>query len=505
MHPPVAKTSFSGALGYVAFMSFAVFLGLAVAILGNMLGIHVLYYLIALAAIVGGSIVVFLHPNPERLLFLLTVIGLPLVATMLPPRRFGISLFDAMMLVSLVIVLTRHWANPHIAQSSPFFVSWHFLLAYSGLFILIALSHFKLHSLWVWVETLAIFVFFRSAVSYLNEKDGFERLVRWLSVAVIILFIGVLIDRFAHINLTLGGGNPNQYLLLKGELIRRAGGFFQDPQKSAQFFGCVAAFLFPLLIRQRFPGQLSKLAGIAFLISLAGILLSGSRMALIAVLVVIPLSMTFLSRSSGVIRFLILFGTMTAALTVASMVPLDSWAALLPSQITARFETLGESLEFRMHIWFDTWKMFADQPLWGIGPGSFRDYLRTTNPTSLGFYGLGALTGEEYIPDQPENGYLKILYEGGIIGSFCALILVWAALRKGISQALSSSSGEAAQTEALAALAGLAVFGITFLTLFTPSDEKNVVVLCLLFAVLWQGNKQTKSGERATIHQISPR
>lgn len=482
---PLDRLNLTTIFGFLALSGVAVFLGMFIAVLGNSLGIYALYYLVAACLALAAGLFVVLSPSPERRIFFALLLGLPLIAAIFPPRRFGISVFDAMMLTTLALQLGRYITEKRFATGA-FFISWHFRTAFIGLFFLVGFSYFPAHSLWIWFETLAIYVFFRCCVDEMQDEKGFERIIFWLGIVVIALFAGVLIDRFAHINLTLGGGNPNQYLLLKGDLIRRAGGFFQDPQKSAQFFSCAGALFFALLICNRLPsGPAKKAALIALPLCLGGIVLSGSRLSLIAIVLALGWGSIFLTRTSSATRLLIVL-VLAACGTIFLMLPTDAWLALLPPQIIARFETLGESLDFRMHIWFDTWKMFADQPLWGIGPGSFREYLRTTNPTSLGFYGLGSLNGAEYVPDQPESGYLKILYEGGIVGSLCALIIVIGTLRKAAAEIFSPISSVDRKSEAVAGLLGLAVFGITFVSLFTLSDEKNVAILCLMLAIIWR-------------------
>jgi O-antigen ligase len=150
-----------------------------------------------------------------------------------------------------------------------------------------------------------------------------------------------------------------------------------------------------------------------------------------------------------------------------------------------RFLRIGEELESRWLIWFDTWDMFADQPLTGIGPGGFRSYLLETRPGVFNYYGIGTATGVPYIPDQPESGYLKILYEGGLLGSLAALLVAGDGVRRALAVIGDRAASAAARTECIAALAALATFGLTFVTLFTVSDPRLGALLALLLAVIW--------------------
>jgi O-antigen ligase len=129
--------------------------------------------------------------------------------------------------------------------------------------------------------------------------------------------------------------------------------------------------------------------------------------------------------------------------------------------------------------------MFADHPLTGIGMGSFRTYLLETRPGVVNYYGIGQATGAMYVPDQPENGYLKILYEGGIVGSIAVLIFVGASVRRALQLIWRSDRDSHARTETIAALAGMTTFAITFVTLFTWTDARMSALFTILISVVW--------------------
>lgn len=489
-------------LGAAALFIFSVVIGWFSATLGYGLDVYavILSAVIAISSIVG--VFLLTSTSPLKSVYWGMVVFLPLIATVIPPRRLGISLFDAIMVFVFVAMLLRKASND-ISHRVRLFLSWHFSFCFIGMVVLAVFSCFPGYSSWILIEVFLIFVFLIFSIENICVENGFEKLVLRLGIVILILTAGVLIDRFAHINLTLGGGNPNQNLLLNGELIRRAAGFFQDPQKSAQFFGCAGAFYFVLLIRGRFPSGLMRLVVIASLVEcLLGIVLSGSRASIVAVLLVMVLGMFFLLKISPAVRVLLFCLVLAIGFSVFFL-PQSVWQAIVPSHLLARFESSGASLEFRMHVWFDTWDMFANQPLWGIGPGSFREYLQTTNPSSTGYYGIGALAGVEYIPDQPESGYLKILYEGGIIGVLCSLVLVIGTLGVAIRTLRNRLVGEDRKTEVLAALLGLAVFAITFVTLFTLSDEKIAMIFALLLAIIWrEGSAAERVSPKTSSHNL---
>ena len=85
--------------------------------------------------------------------------------------------------------------------------------------------------------------------------------------------------------------------------------------------------------------------------------------------------------------------------------------------------------------------------------------------------------------DQPENGYLKILYEGGIAGSIAVLLVIGDSIRRALTVIASNNADSDARTESIAALAGLVSLGVTFVTCFTMSDGRIMGILAFYSSV----------------------
>ncbi len=303
--------------------------------------------------------------------------------------------------------------------------------------------------------------------------------------------IGLCADHFLHMNLSLRGSALNQSLMSESGLtIYRAGGFFQDPQKAGAYLACTITFLLLLSVRGRFRGTpMRYLVGAAIAIGLGGLATTISRSAILACLSVSAITLLAFNSWNAAVKVVILGGVIAIAMSMTLM-PAATWLNILPATVVDRFVTLQEDLEIRRKIWFDTWDMFADHPLTGIGPGSFRAYLIETQPTVLDHYGYGAETGISYIPDQPESGYLKILYEGGILGSIAALLVAGDALRRAMALVASKYANPDARTESVAALAAIITFGTTFVTLYTPSDPRVGALFSFFLAVIWHRSLQ---------------
>jgi len=172
------------------------------------------------------------------------------------------------------------------------------------------------------------------------------------------------------------------------------------------------------------------------------------------------------------------------------LIQFDTWLSILPTALTARLYYVPSDFENRFMIWFDTWDMFADHPLTGIGLDSFQSYLIKTRPGVSNFYGIGKAQGVEYIPNQAENGYLTIFYEGGLAGSIAALLVVGDALRRALAVVVNRGTIARARSECIAALAGLLTFGGTFMTLFTASDARTAGMFAFFLAVIWHHSLQ---------------
>jgi O-antigen ligase len=179
------------------------------------------------------------------------------------------------------------------------------------------------------------------------------------------------------------------------------------------------------------------------------------------------------------------FIVLLAIILTVFFIPNNILLGMLPLEVTSRLGTMEESLFFRIRIWFDTWKMFADQPITGIGLGGFESYLLAENPSMKNYMGIGNTQTGIFIPGQPESGYFKILYEGGLLGSLAAFLLVIAAFRRAFLVLHSPDALPEWKTEVVGSLISLVVFGLSFATLFTLSDERNIVILVLPLAIIW--------------------
>lgn len=466
-------------------LALAAFAGVCVAVAGTAAGMRAIYYFAILGAIAIGGMVALTRREPLRFAFLSLLAVLPLVEAPVPPGRLGVNIFDATMLAIALVLVARRFAVRQ-PDPLPLFPSRSFACAWLLFTACAILSLFPADSALAFLAAIAVYTFFLCSLQELRRNDGFGLLVMIWAGATIVLSLGLFVDHFLHLNLSFRGGNLNQLTYLAGREVWRAGGFFQDPQKAGAFLASMIAFLAVLAARDRFPAwPMRLLLWSAVALGIAALFTTIARGAIIACLAVTALSLFAFNRWHPAAK-LLAAAVFAAALLGAALAPAEVWLDLLPTDVAVRFARAEEEFRIRMMIWFDTWDMFASHPLTGVGPGAFQSYLLETRPGMSSYYGIGRAEGVQYVPEQPENGYLTILYEGGLVGAAAAFLIAGDALRRAARVLARGQGAPQARTETIAALAGLAAFCITFTTLFTSGDSRIAALLMFLLAVIWR-------------------
>lgn len=477
------QQSRNGSLMLVAAaVAVAMVAGSITALAGAMAGTRAVYLVAVPGILALAAGFALTRPQPLRVAFLVLMAVLPFVSMLMPPGRLGLTVFDvATLLLTIGLLLHKAFVQD---SNAPLFpapsLAWIWLL-------LVPCVVFARHPLAAARGLLLIFaayVFFWFVLQELRRPGGPERLVSLLCMTAIIVSAGLFIDYAFHINLSLRGNNPNQLTFTAGRYIWRAGGFFQDPQRAGAFLASLLMFLLVLGIRGRFQGpRLRLLLWGTITIALAALFLTVSRAAILTFLTVGVVSLVAMNRWP---LFLKLGGIAGLLLMVVGVIVApEFWLGLLPASLADRVAASQDEMQARIAIWANTWEMFAGRPVTGIGMEGFAQYLIDTRPGTTDYFGLEESTGMSYIPDQPESGYLKILYETGILGSAATLLLIGATLRRA-TRALIGATDAEARSEVIAALASLAVFAGTFVTLFTISDPRLLALFAILLAFIWR-------------------
>jgi O-antigen ligase len=463
----------------------AAFAGMAIAVIGGMAGYRAIYYVAVLGLFATGSLITLTRKEPLRFAFLSLIVCLPIAAAEVPPGRFELTIFHAVMVALMIWGLARQLTGS-AKTFEAIFPTRAILISFLLLVPCIVFSQYPLWSVQeFFFRNFIGYVFLLFVLEELKRDGAFERLVLLLSIVALVMAGGLFVDHFLHMNLSLRGSNFNQVAISESGLsIYRAGGFFQDPQRAGAYLAFMITFLLLLNIRGRFSGmKLRFLVWAAIAVSFAALVTTISRTAIMACVSVSAIMFFLFNKWNAVVKMLVLGSVIVAAASM-TMIPVKIWLSVLPPTVVDRFAYMEEEFNHRLAIWVDTADMFTDHPLTGIGIASFRPYLMETRPGVVNYYDIGRAEGVVYIPDQPESGYLKIIYEGGILGAMAALIVAIDLIRRALAVIASKYASPDARTEMIAALAALAAFGFTFVTLYTVSEERIVALVAIFIAVI---------------------
>ena len=416
--------------------------------------------------------IIFFH-SKDKFIFLFSSMLLlfPILGLGLPPKRLGLSIFDVMALMLFTTLLYR---KEHI----DFFPSRFLLIPLILMLPSLLSSSYFLVSLNSFTHFIIYYLFFVSAFHFFLTPGMFERFNRLLAISVITLCILIFYQYFSGTIFSFFGRNPNMVSKLHNITIFRPSGTFQDPQKTSLFLAISFTYLLILLYRNFFKNISSKLTVILSIVfSFLSLLMIASRAPLIACLIVSLTTIFFFSELnlSQLTRVFLL-----AILLVSSAVIINyQYNGSIIRNLLLRFYVLDDGAQWRLNIWKESWPIFHVNPFFGIGPGNYANRIIALYPT------IGTLMSDfYYIPTQPESGYLKILYEVGLIGMIgflTGIIGTFIYIAKGIFKI----NLESVKSSLIASAAGLTVFLLSFATLYSLDDSRIGMIVVLMLAIVY--------------------
>jgi O-antigen ligase len=257
-----------------------------------------------------------------------------------------------------------------------------------------------------------------------------------------------------------------------GGVARSAGGSDENPTTAAHMLLVSTALLLGLFAAER---RIRPIAAAGLIICLGALGLMAARSAIIGLLPAVALFLFFVRRERSF------------PLILLAIVALLIGAVLLSPSLFSRLAALADwgsdPTLFRrttyLAIGFD---LFAQSPVWGIGPGNYPTYF----------------VGEEYrfmpgrtpIMRELHNTYLDAAVELGIVGLMLFLALLGSALAEARRALLAGGAHRAAGLALLLAL--LALFAASF---FMPN--KDMRYLWLLLGLAFQAGRMARAREVA--------
>lgn len=430
-------------------------------------------FVVMLCPFIVFIIYLLYHNNPLDRLLVFIILLLPAMGILIPPRRLGLSLFDGLVLLGIILIFVKALISTIDISQMPLSV---LIVPIVFIFPSIFLSINIPNSVATFMGIVPFYLFFIGLSSFLTIPEWTRKIHYMLMAGLFLAAVAVIAERAFGVNLSGSSMNLNALSEDSYLAVRRAGGFFQDPQKAGQFLACFIAYFSILWSRRFFKERIVNVLLLSILLlSSVALLLTVSRNAILSCFAVTFLGVILFNRFGYPAR-IALASLLAIVIAISLYVPSSTLVdTLLPKTVSARFSSVDEGTAERLMIWRGSWHLFHTSFLAGVGIGNYQEEL-----IRKGAYLRNSSGDPGYIPTQPENGYLKILYETGVLGIIGLLYL----LALFVKYALKGIRMQSSRTEAIAASLAVLVFLATFSTLFTVSNDSNALIPVLMLALV---------------------
>lgn len=279
------------------------------------------------------------------------------------------------------------------------------------------------------------------------------------------------------------------------QFIGRASGPFGIPNSLAALLLLVLPLAVALVLRRGASAVQRLAAGYLALVCAVGLVLTASRGAWLALVVVVLAAPLVIGRRSWGwrLRRLGLAGLLVAALVATAYVTLPT--------LRTRFETMArESGEWtRPIMWRGAWQLFAAHPAWGSGAGSYNVLFEKHRPATFQMDAQWA-----------HNDYLNTLSDYGAVGFGlffgAAAVMVGLGLRRVRRDGWGEEEGWLAGPSLWRGVAlGLAAFGLQLLVDFHLKIPALAMALAVLAALLARRIRPPSGTMQTKASRIAPR
>ncbi len=413
----------------------------------------------------------FFRSKCTRVAYLLFVVYFCPVMSLgvLPDALGGLTVFDALSYFSFIFFFKDF---VFISQKNRVYFSL-FCLLMVILFLGSLHSKFVQHSLLSIMSVLPIFIYSKLLTKELTiNPDLKTKLIRGFQLSFFMAVIFIAMQILVGLKFTFYKDlNPN--ISNSGGI--RYPGFFGDAQVNAQFLGMLS-FLF--LVNFKNIKKPTFLNFLLFTIVVITLFYSGGRSAFFGVCV----SLVFLL---FLFAWRLKFFIALSFIIAVTIIPFLKDSFIL----FQRLDTFDDSYQFRHYIWNEAYEIYKNNAFLGIGIGNYKDYVERY---SLDQYYVLEDNGI-LIMDQPENGYLKILTETGLLGFIIAFLFIIIPMAKAIYSHFTVKKNYLT----LLFIASIICWFVSFNSLYTLSDRRIIILLVSLICfVIKSGNTVTiKNGD----------
>jgi O-antigen ligase len=414
------------------------------------------------AAIVAFFVLLLFSKQSRRTYLLYMLYVLPLIDLKITPYQWGsLTLFDAF---SYIMLFWRYKDFLSIYKPNRYYFG-----GFCTLILLLLLgsltSSFITNSLLTILSVFPVFIYARLLmVECMHDKAFINKMINALRFACLFSMAFLAAQMVVGLELRL-------YTELNQNTIDSSGirypSFFADSQKYAQF---LAMLSFMFLINNKHIQRPRLMNLLLFLSVVVAIFLTGGRSA-------------FLGLSAGVFFLLLFAGMQYKKYIVLGCVAGGLVVALFSNSLVLfkRKDDFNDSFDFRATIWREAYDIYRAHPFLGIGIGNYKDYVsRYAQDQYL------VLENEIVFLDQPENGYLKILTEFGGPG----FLVVFALILGAVIGALRGWVKKQTDSRVLLFIAPVISWLVSFVSLYSITDRRNLIVLvCLTTFLIYLSNR----------------
>ncbi|MEO6668297.1 MAG: O-antigen ligase family protein [Ferruginibacter sp.] len=336
--------------------------------------------------------------DKNRLFIQYILLAYPLIAIYVIPGALGLNTFH---LTNYLFYFFFHKGKRHELKHGKLYLFLFGTIVLAGVMGCFGAATLTADTTRAIIEFFATFIYAKILVDEcIDDPHFFYEVIKWLKITVLVSLVFLAIQFVVGVNFSLSKTqNPN----VLQEVATRYPSFFQDPQKYAQF---LAAGSFLFLMKEWNTFKLPVKNYIFLVLTLVAILYTGGRGGFGGWVLGFSLIVIF-GNAMYKIYAVLIGGVMFTLIYNFS----DSFA------VFNRTDKVSDSYEFRFGIWKDAYGIFLDNPLFGIAPGNYANYVSVHNPDQFWMF-----DNEVTYYDHPESGYLKLLTEYGGVG-FVAIIL----------------------------------------------------------------------------------
>lgn len=353
----------------------------------------------------------------------------------------------------------------------------------------------------------------------INYREGYYEIARHclLILLIIIVWVITMQEETALLKLCKVIVFVAMFHALVGILQFYEIGFTKIPGANAKPFGLMAnrnlfgsaqALLLPfvLFVLYKASRVWKYIAGVALALLVFSLLLSQTRSAWLAAMVIIIGSLLLVMTFSPIHRKKWLLATAAGiaagALLIFLIISGDSEGELKQSvqqraKSFVKTDSTGDESVYnsneRLKIWARTMKIIKDKPMMGAGPGNWRIAV-----PAYGTEGLVWAKGE-YAPDQPHNVYLHVTAETGVPGAILYFGM-WLLIAVAAMYTILKPANEDQRILAILMLSGLAALATDAMFSFpTQRMEHTVYISIMAGIILGLHAKNNVAGEKITL------